>query len=71
MDYLKHELQESNLGHWTKLTAECYSIGCMCSICTFVPEDIRRNYKCKAKDYALELYRRFGKPTKESLDVEH
>lgn len=57
---LNQNIQEDITRRWTKLTKECYSIGCICDNCNFIPQ----NYKsvCKVKNYVLALYRKFGKP---------
>lgn len=57
-------VQKDTTRRWTKLAVECYSINCICSNCSFIPD----KYKsiCQVKNYVLELYRKFGKPKDES-----
>lgn len=48
---------------WTYTSRECYRIGCICSKCNEVPEDIKS--KCKMKFAVIKLVEKYGRPTKE------
>lgn len=45
---------------WTKLAADCYHIGCRCSMCNLIPDYIKP--RCRVKKSVIELVRLFGKP---------
>lgn len=53
-------LAGTNVRYWTTLAKECYSINCICSQCTFVPDEFKK--KCNVKSYVLYSYKKLGKP---------
>lgn len=56
---------KTTLAKWTALTVECYIQRCQCSTCPYVAEDLKRY--CRAKDYVLAAYRKYGKPTSANI----
>ena len=53
----------ANPRRWTYGAVECYKIGCMCSRCNEVPDDVKKH--CKMKFAVIELVKKYGRPTKE------
>ena len=53
----------ANPRNWTYTARKCYKIGCMCSKCDEVPDDLK--VKCKMKIAVIKLVEKYGKPTKE------
>ena len=49
--------------YWTYTARKCYKIGCICSKCDAVPDDIK--LKCKMKFAVIKLVKKYGRPTKE------
>ena len=50
----------ANPQHWTYTARKCYKIGCVCSKCDEVPDDIKK--QCKMKYSVIKLVRNIGKP---------
>ena len=50
----------ANPRHWTYTAKKCYKIGCVCSKCDEVPDDIKK--QCKMKYSVIKLVRNIGKP---------
>lgn len=48
---------------WTSEAVECYEIGCRCSRCTNISDDIKPS--CRMKYTVRELVKRYGKPGKD------
>ena len=53
----------ANPRHWTYTARKCYKIGCICSKCDAVPDDLK--VKCKMKFAVIKLVEKYGKPIKE------
>ena len=50
----------ANPRRWTYTAKKCYKIGCVCSKCDEVPDDIKK--QCKMKYSVIKLVRNIGKP---------
>ena len=49
-----------NPQRWTYTAIRCYKIGCMCSRCDAVPDDIKA--KCRMKFSVIKLVEKLGIP---------
>ena len=50
----------ANPQRWTYTAIRCYKIGCICSKCDEVPDDLK--VKCRMKFSVIKLVEKYGKP---------
>lgn len=58
-DFYKYMIPQK----WTYTARKCYKIGCICSKCYEVPDDLKS--ECKMKFAVIKLVEKYGKPKKE------
>lgn len=52
---------------WSVSAVDCYELGCNCSKCNIIPQDMKK--ECQMKETVLELVRRYGKPERTNDEV--
>lgn len=58
----------ANPTRWSYGAIECYRIGCNCSQCDVVPDDLKT--KCRMKLSVIKLVEKLGKPNETESEVE-